>query len=382
MLVDETGGSSAATVKPVATPTDTGFAEQAYGTSPQWELDTQLADLSADVYNQPGNPPEPWQRVEGQDLEALGIQQQSRDGADIALNDTESGFQAAVYTDGEGRYVLAFAGTDPTAVEDWINNGQQSLGFNSEQYDRAIALSQQLVQQVGSENVVMTGHSLGGGLASAGSLATGSPAVTFNAAGIGPETLAQVGLSLPAARDAASDGLIRRYNVENDVLTNAQQRPLVLPTGQVVNLPDALGYEITLENPNGFEDPVRAHLNGAVSQAMRAQDIKTEQNDNFFERLFEQNLFPTGPSVTDLAQTGEAAAQWTFDNVVVPVTVAGVTFAVDTYNNGKQFVTDTIDAGQQVVDDLQERGGEVIDGVIETGGDVVEKLDPRNWSWP
>lgn len=273
---------------------DTGFAAQARGTDPQWTLDNDMAKLSADVYNAPSDTPigeGGWTRVDQDTLDAAGIRPNE-------LVDPETGFQAAIYTDGQGKVVVAFAGTDPTSVDDWINNAQQGVGLNSEQYDQAISLGQRVVNEFGAQNVVFTGHSLGGGEASAAALATGSPAVTFNAAGIGSETLSQVGLSQEAASDWASDGNIRRYNVENDILTNAQQGGLL-----GLALPDALGYEITMENPNAIEDPVRAHLTDAVLDAMESRDVKSQQSDNLLDNLLDVNLLPMGPSLEDIGQT-------------------------------------------------------------------------------
>lgn len=269
---------------------DTGFARTAQGTDRQWTLDTDLAEIASDVYNATGAESigqDGWTRVSDDTLAQAGITPAGLTG--------DSGFQAAIYTDGDGRTVVAFAGTDPSSVKDWLNNAQQAFGFDSAQYNQAIALGEKAVDAFGADNVVFTGHSLGGGLASAASLATGNPAVTFNAAGVGSETLDQLHMTQQQAADTASDGLIRRYNVENDILTGAQQGS---------GLPDALGYEITLENPNFIEDPIRAHLTDAVIEGMRSRDVKSEQNDSFLEGLADTNLFPGGPSASDIWQTG------------------------------------------------------------------------------
>lgn len=60
----------------------------------------------------------------------------------------------------------------------------QALGMDIKQYNQAIDLVTKLSKALGAENLVITGHSLGGGLASASSLATGIKAETFNAAGL------------------------------------------------------------------------------------------------------------------------------------------------------------------------------------------------------
>lgn len=276
------------------TPPDSGFAASAKGQQPQWGLDTDLAKLASDVYNVPGDPSiGKWSRVDDATLLAAGIDPKS-------LDTPATGFRAAIYSDGQGRVVVAYAGTEFTSGQDWLNNVKQGLGLGSEAYDQAATLAQLAVQRFGAGNVVFAGHSLGGGEASLAAAVTGQPAVTFNAAGVSAATLDEHSVSPEKAAAVASNGQIRRYNVENDVLTNIQQN-----SGVASLAPDALGYEITLENPNSIEDPVRAHMCGTVLAAMESKDIKTQQNDSWLKKnVLEQNLFPMGPSVNDIWQTG------------------------------------------------------------------------------
>lgn len=276
-------------------PTQTGFTEDASGTEPQWELDTQLALLSQDVYAfQVGGETvtdTPWRPLSASELDAAGIDL-------AALDDPESGFRAGIYTDGEGHYVVAFAGTIEMA--DWQNNVQQGAGLDSEQYDQAIALAQDAAQAFGDGNIVFTGHSLGGGLASAAALVVEeSAAVTFNAAGLHPSTVDGLGLA-DVDRDSA-DGRIRRYNVENEVLTGVQED---VP-GTSTLLFDAVGYEITLENPGGaFEIPFTSHGMETVLAAMEARDVKNTEGGGVVDAVLEENtVLLGGHSVNDVLQT-------------------------------------------------------------------------------
>jgi hypothetical protein len=88
-------------------------------------------------------------------------------------------------------------------------------------------------QQYGS-GVIITGHSLGGGLASAASLVTGLHAVTFNASGVNERTVARYGVDLSGA-----DSLIRSYYVRGEVLSTVQA---LIP----FFAPDAIGTRIPL----------------------------------------------------------------------------------------------------------------------------------------
>lgn len=281
---------------PAGTPrTDTGFAEAARGKEPQWELDTDLALIAQDVYETDDAGPigsAGWTRVDDQALLDAGI--------DPATLDTpDTGFRAGIYTDGEGRYVVAFAGSREGA--DWIQNLKQGVGLPAEQYDQAITLAQQASQAFGTENIVFDGHSLGGGLASTAALAVdGSTAVTFNAAGVSPATMLRLGLN-PLDKNQADDR-IRRYNVENEVLSGLQEDSFL--SGIV---PDAVGYEITLENPAGaFENPLTSHGMDAVLAALESRDVKNSEGDGFIKTALEENTWLLGGhSVNDVIQTGE-----------------------------------------------------------------------------
>ena len=110
----------------------------------------------------------------------------------VAPNDLQpkdSDFAAGVFVKagaGDPAYVVAFRGTQ--SLQDWGNNLQQGVGLPSDEYQRAKALATTLDQTTGGQ-VSFTGHSLGGGLASAAAVITDQPAVTFNAAGLNANTV-------------------------------------------------------------------------------------------------------------------------------------------------------------------------------------------------
>ncbi|MFN6981240.1 MAG: hypothetical protein ACK4NU_04870 [Brevundimonas sp.] len=137
--------------------------------------------LSADVYNDTPNPPDGW-RVAGQDdMDRLRL-------TPDMLERPDSDFRARVYVSDEGgetRYVVAFRGSQ--SGEDWLNNGQQAIGASSEHYDKALRIGQRLAAV--EADVTLTGHSLGGGMASAAALTSGHEADTFNAAGLHASTI-------------------------------------------------------------------------------------------------------------------------------------------------------------------------------------------------
>ena len=233
------GGS--ASVGAVAS-TEESLADEARGTSPQ-DIDLELAELAQGVYDGKGS--EHFQPLDGSALEALGIDPDSLTGP--------GGFQANIYRDDEGRYVLAFAGTDPSSISDWGANAQQGVGALSSQHLQAIGLAQHLAGAVGSDNMVLTGHSLGGGLASTASVATDVPAVTFNAAGVHPNTVLAAA-TLGHESPTLDPGQVRNYHVRGEILTTLQN-PLGsfvdhVPFGDSI-LPNALGTQIALDPAKG-----------------------------------------------------------------------------------------------------------------------------------
>lgn len=148
----------------------------------QWKKEhAELADAS--YRGEKGkNLPPGWTEVKGDELKKLGLSQE-------LLGMDGDGFNASVFRNAEGKYVLAFAGTDANDWGDWLRNGVGgALGLTTD-YDiqaanAAIAFKRQLnAAGVPDSDMTLTGHSLGGRLATVASHATGLDAYTFNPAG-------------------------------------------------------------------------------------------------------------------------------------------------------------------------------------------------------
>lgn len=87
-------------------------------------------------------------------------------------------------------YAFCTEGTDMTSLLDWYSNFSQGLNGNAPQYSYSVHLAKLIDHAIGDEAVLwFIGHSLGGGLASNNSLATGRHAITFNAAGLHPNRI-------------------------------------------------------------------------------------------------------------------------------------------------------------------------------------------------
>ena len=182
--------------------------------------DADYARLAQAAYEEGDPIPDGWRKVDAEELKKLGI--------DPSELDTANGMQASVYQNADGKYVLAFRGTEPNrqAALD-IANDIAGGTITSPQVLEAINVSTKLAKAVGRENVDFTGHSLGGELASAGALATGGKAVTFNAAGLSAtsEALARgnclnnFGFNAQAPMDGSN---VKAYCYAYDPLNGAQ----------------------------------------------------------------------------------------------------------------------------------------------------------------
>ena len=277
------------------------FAEWMRGQAPN-SVDHEMAALAKDVYGGKyldGDPSTPrtvdgWRPLSDEDLAALGLHP-----GDFEDLSHESGLQAGLY-EKNGGYVLAFAGTDPLDFGDWQTNFGQGLGLETDQYDAALDLGKQIQERVGTDNLAMTGHSLGGGLASYAALGTGTPAVTFNAAGLSEDSLERAtGLTAEEARTQARyGGQIRAYRTSSDVLTSLQEDD---PFDANPPLPDAVGNPITLADP--ADDPAwywdalslgGSHLGYSISgHTMDAVLPAMENGDMSYSTLY-------GPDLPDL----------------------------------------------------------------------------------
>lgn len=235
------------------------------------EVRSALASIG--VYSHADLPHAALQRLSTEQLgRLLGTPDQGADPAILAMlytdldAETYPGFKAALYQDfaakEDNTYLLAFAGTDDTAGEffngkgyDWAENVWQGLGWDSFQYQYAMQLATAVDaarERVAGASFTTTGHSLGGGLASAASVVTGAPGITFNSAGLHTNTIRQF-LQDPIEQDAAlqqyaqAEGLIRAFHVDLDFLTKAQA------LGSPFGIPKALGTPETRDGPYDLE---------------------------------------------------------------------------------------------------------------------------------
>ncbi len=164
---------------------------------------TQLAPLAKDAYSSSPEAPNGWtlkDRVDGR-----------------------LGFNASIYEgefQGQNTIVIAYGGT--AGAMDGVSDAVNGL-WGSDQYVQAVGLASAIRAQNPGANIVLTGHSLGGGMASFAGIMTNTPAIGFNAAGPLPAALLTFGAGNLAGltnTSQASNHIIH-VNSENDPLTNS-----------------------------------------------------------------------------------------------------------------------------------------------------------------
>lgn len=165
-------------------------------------------------------PPAKWRLATERELREYGF----KGSKDLTLKNKKgvsSSFKAQLYLPINLRFckpmpaVLAFKGTTMTELEDWLNNLQQGMDVNSKYYEKAVFLGMRRIKSA-RKPIVIVGHSLGGGLASACSRASGKDAWTFNAAGLHPNTVDKYGATLNQSQ-------IEAFRHEGEVLTAVQE---------------------------------------------------------------------------------------------------------------------------------------------------------------
>jgi RHS repeat-associated protein len=215
---------------------------------------------------------EDWTRLSAEELKELGLNA-------INFRDDKEGFFAGLYRRNDGRYALVFRGTSDFEKDgfngaDMKNNIAQGKGEYSEQYNMAINLSRNVykaLQEKGitTENFSITGHSLGGGLASASTMSLYKEfgarisTITINSAGVHKNTvvpdfdvsdyrykrgrLAKKNQLERTWMIEASSSIIN-YRVDGDLLTDIQENWISAPIA-----PDAVGYQVDIRPSQSYQ---------------------------------------------------------------------------------------------------------------------------------
>ena len=110
---------------------------------------------------------------------------------------------------------------------DWGDDIRQGIGRRVPQYMVAMKDAVLLKSSTVSKgySFVLSGHSLGGGLAAAASAVTGAPALIFNAAGVHPNTFKYFGAPLVTTPGAN----VAHYMINGEILNAMQLSSAIMP---------------------------------------------------------------------------------------------------------------------------------------------------------
>ncbi|WP_161599639.1 DUF6443 domain-containing protein [Hymenobacter nivis] len=187
----------------------------------------------------------------------------------LGYSNTKTGFKSNLYErtkGGKTEFTYATAGTDDR--NDAKTDALQPFKKGDPQYKQSTDNARALRDKLGESELTFTGHSLGGALASANALATGSDAITFNAAALSSGTKAELGLN----RDAKIDA----YIVQGEIVDYSQSSIGMRAEGIKHILPASYPYDW----PGPIDDAIRLglrinnHLMGTVIEKMEAQGLK------------------------------------------------------------------------------------------------------------
>ena len=356
---------------------DGRFSSEAAGIAPQGDLDLQLAQMSNDSYTlQDANGVTGTQSAS--ELEAAGWTRLEPNGDHLvdadgnrveidpaALEDSASGFRASIYRNDAGQVVVAFAGTDPSEMPDIGADAAQAFGLETTQYNKAVDLAKKAEVAFGEGNVIFTGHSLGGGLASTAALAVDATAVTFNSAGPSNDTLRDLGFSPNETRNELEDsGQIRHYIVDGDPLNLAQSGIPALPIPVVGPLspPDAVGHTLRIELPEGMRPIIDSHGGGG-------------DGTSYVEALRTNTPYASGSGgnvVTDaIGHFGDFRL-----NVIGSVAETLIGAGTDVVNETRETIADvreTIAGDGSLIEKTTGVVGDVADGVFDAAGSVLDR---------
>ena len=149
-----------------------------------------------------------------------------KDWIKVSEYDKKSGFHGeAFYKD--GKVVIAMRGTEKEDKEDWQNDISMGMKKLPNQYVDAQKFYEKVKKDFSDQEIIFTGHSLGGSLAQLMSNKTGHETVTFNAYGVADLLQGNINDNLN----------IRNYGNINDTVFNA-------------NIDNQLGKTYMISNDN------------------------------------------------------------------------------------------------------------------------------------
>ncbi|MBU5613345.1 alpha/beta hydrolase family protein [Geomonas azotofigens] len=184
----------------------------------------ERARLADDAYKVgQGEPPEGWERVAPEELRKLGMSAEDFPQVDPKFRPSEhkDGYYAELYRAkpdvfGQEQYVVSFRGTQ--GIKDGVADVLQAFGGETDHYSRAMKAAKKLKKSLGGK-IDFTGHSMGGGMATAAGIVSDSKVFAIDPAGVHPKTLERIRLSDVRG---ASPCKVETFVAEGEILDSIQ----------------------------------------------------------------------------------------------------------------------------------------------------------------
>lgn len=202
---------------------------------PQIEIVLDALELSGCAYNVDDKESPKYKEnkeIPNEWTEIKNLKKEFNNAMTTALYDAKTGFKARLFKKGN-TYILAFAGTELTndykkpSLKDAITDVRQAFGLDDKedgQFASAVSLAKDIKTKatINRKELIITGHSLGGALATVAGAKTGVTTYTFNAAGAHEQTFKDHNISTENTQH------IQAYYSNKDILNIAQNNRTIL----------------------------------------------------------------------------------------------------------------------------------------------------------
>jgi hypothetical protein len=259
----------------------------------QSNVDLRYAIAASQIYGRNDAPEFCLQLLDKEELRGLGIEHPDILNyltTDYGSSSNGDGFNAGIYKDFiSQKYILAFQGTDFYSLPDWVTNISGGIKVGTTQHIKTFNIATYISRDNNKnmineqnkpsseylkENIMIVGHSLGGGLASVASIASGISAMTFNSAGLNQPLFTNIFNAVKGSWEisdprrtiiqnrinnwSSSILNIKRVANEWDILTKAQH--------YVNMIPEAVGnpYKVLLDSQYDTKIEEKGILNNSI----------------------------------------------------------------------------------------------------------------------
>lgn len=134
----------------------------------------------------------------------------------------DSGFNAVVFR-AEPHIIIAYRGSE-LGSSDWVTDGELTAGEFPEQYAQAMELAESIKDRYPNDEIKLTGHSLGGGLATVSALHSGLSSTVFDATGINNNIYQNLINEKGEALVKLNAKLITNFNLEGEFVSDTDHQ--------------------------------------------------------------------------------------------------------------------------------------------------------------